>query len=289
MPSATSTLRYLLAGADIITTNTFSSTVVAQGEYGLDQPELIHEINATAANLARDAALEAADRDGRRRFVAGAIGPTNITLSLSPRVEDPAYRARTFREIAEAYRQQIAGLVEGGVDVLLVETIFDTLNAKAAIWAARRHAAETGVTTPLMISGTITDRSGRTLSGQTVGAFWQSVRHAAPLSVGLNCALGGAEMRPYVQELSGLADTLVCAYPNAGLPNVLGCYDETPEQTAATLANSHGPASSTSWVAAAARHPPTSRRSPQRSQGSRRVSPRPVNRHFSCRASNRSR
>ena len=128
-------LRYLLAGADIITTNTFSSTVVAQGEYGLDQPELIHEINATAAGLARAAAVEAAQRDGRSRFVAGAIGPTNITLSLSPRVEDPAYRARTFREIAEAYRQQIAGLVEGGVDVLLVETIFDTLNAKAAIWA----------------------------------------------------------------------------------------------------------------------------------------------------------
>ncbi len=228
-------LRYLLAGADMITTNTFSSTVVAQGEYGLDQPELIHEINATAAGLARAAAVEAARRDGRSRFVAGAIGPTNITLSLSPRVEDPAYRARTFREIAEAYRQQIAGLVEGGVDVLLVETIFDTLNAKAAIWAARRHAAETGVTTPLMISGTITDRSGRTLSGQTVGAFWQSVRHAEPLSVGLNCALGGAEMRPYVQELSGLADTLLCAYPNAGLPNALGCYDETPEQTAAIL------------------------------------------------------
>ena len=228
-------LRYLLAGADIITTNTFSSTVVAQGEYGLDQPELIHEINATAAGLARAAAVEATQRDGRSRFVAGAIGPTNITLSLSPRVEDPAYRARTFREIAEAYRQQIAGLVEGGVDVLLVETIFDTLNAKAAIWAARRHAAETGVTTPMMISGTITDRSGRTLSGQTVGAFWQSVRHAAPLSVGLNCALGGAEMRPYVQELSGLADTLLCAYPNAGLPNALGCYDETPEQTAAIL------------------------------------------------------
>ena len=228
-------LRYLLAGADIITTNTFSSTVVAQAEYGLDRPELIHEINVAAARLAHDAAVEAAHRDGRSRFVAGAIGPTNITLSLSPRVEDPAYRARTFREIAEAYRQQIAGLVEGGVDVLLVETIFDTLNAKAAIWAARRHAAQTGVTTPLMISGTITDRSGRTLSGQTVGAFWQSVRHADPVTVGLNCALGGAEMRPYVQELSGLADTLVCAYPNAGLPNALGCYDETPEQTAAIL------------------------------------------------------
>jgi 5-methyltetrahydrofolate--homocysteine methyltransferase len=228
-------LRYLQAGADIITTNTFSSTVVAQREYGLDRSDLIHELNVAAAQIARRAADDACRLDGRQRFVAGAIGPTNITLSLSPRVEDPAFRARSFREIAEAYRQQIAGLVEGGVDLLLVETIFDTLNAKAAIWAARRHAAQTGSSTPLMISGTITDRSGRTLSGQTVGAFWQSIRHADPISVGLNCALGGAEMRPYVQELSGLADTLICAYPNAGLPNALGCYDETPDQTAAIL------------------------------------------------------
>ncbi len=226
---------YLEAGADIISTNTFSSTVIAQSEYGLAQPELIHEINVAAAGIARAAADDASSHDGRPRFVAGAIGPTNITLSLSPRVEDPAFRARSFREIAEAYRQQIAGLVEGGVDVLLVETIFDTLNAKAAIWAARRHAAESGTSTPLMISGTITDRSGRTLSGQTVGAFWRAVQHADPISVGLNCALGGAEMRPYVQELSGLADTLICAYPNAGLPNALGCYDETPQQTAAIL------------------------------------------------------
>ncbi len=169
------------------------------------------------------------------RWVAGAIGPTNVTLSMSPRVEDPGYRTMTFRDIADAYRQQIAGLVEGGVDMLLIETIFDTLNAKAAIWAARRHAADTGITTPLMISGTITDRSGRTLSGQTTTAFWQSVRHSDPLSVGLNCALGGADMRPYIQELATVADTLICAYPNAGLPNALGCYDETPEQTAAIL------------------------------------------------------
>jgi 5-methyltetrahydrofolate--homocysteine methyltransferase len=232
-------LRYLLAGADIITTNTFSSTVVAQREYGLDDPELIHELNRAAARLGREAAAEAEALDGRRRFVAGAMGPTNITLSLSPRVEDPAHRAATFRQVADAYRQQIAGLVgngdEPGVDVLLVETVFDTLNAKAAIWAARRHAAETGRHTPMMISGTITDRSGRTLSGQTVGAFWESVRHADPITVGLNCALGGAEMRPHIAELSGLADTLICAYPNAGLPNALGCYDETPEQTAAIL------------------------------------------------------
>ena len=155
---------------------------------------------------------------------------------MSPRVEDPGYRTTTFRDLAEAYGQQIAGLVSGGVDMLLIETIFDTLNAKAAIWAARRHAAESGTVTPLMISGTITDRSGRTLSGQTTPAFWQSVRHSDPLSVGLNCALGGADMRPYIQELAGIADTLVCAYPNAGLPNALGCYDETPDETAATLA-----------------------------------------------------
>ena len=141
----------------------------------------------------------------------------------------------TFRDLAESYRQQIAGLVEGGVDVLLIETIFDTLNAKAAIWAARRHAADTGITTPLMISGTITDRSGRTLSGQTTEAFWHSIRHADPLSVGLNCALGASEMRPYIHDLAMVADTLTCAYPNAGLPNALGCYDESPEQTAAII------------------------------------------------------
>ncbi|MBK5334178.1 MAG: methionine synthase, partial [Ilumatobacteraceae bacterium] len=228
-------LSYLLAGADVVTTNTFSSTIVAQREYGLDDPELIAELNRTAARLARRAADDAHRRDGRTRWIAGAVGPTNVTLSMSPRVEDPGYRTMTFRDVAESYRQQIAGLVEGGVDVLLIETIFDTLNAKAAIWAARRHAAETGITTPLMISGTITDRSGRTLSGQTTAAFWQSIRHADPVSVGLNCALGGADMRPYIEELASVADTLICAYPNAGLPNALGCYDETPDQTAAIL------------------------------------------------------
>ncbi len=228
-------LSYLMAGADIISTNTFSSTTVAQREYGLDDPDLIAELNRTGALLARHAADDAQRRDGRSRWVAGAVGPTNVTLSMSPRVEDPGYRTMTFRDVAESYRQQIAGLVDGGVDVLLIETIFDTLNAKAAIWAARRHAAATGITTPLMISGTITDRSGRTLSGQTTAAFWQSIRHADPFSVGLNCALGGAEMRPYIHELAAVADTLTCAYPNAGLPNALGCYDETPDQTAAIL------------------------------------------------------
>ncbi len=226
---------YLAAGADVVTTNTFSSTTVAQREYGLDDPALIGRLNEAGARLAREMADDAAVADGRPRWVAGALGPTNVTLSMSPRVEDPAYRALTFGELAAAYREQIAGLVAGGADLLLIETIFDTLNAKAAIYAARRHAADTGVHTPIMVSGTITDRSGRTLSGQTVGAFWQSVRHAAPLTVGLNCALGGAEMRPYIQDLSQLADTLVCAYPNAGLPNALGAYDETPDQTATII------------------------------------------------------
>ncbi|MGZ4766009.1 MAG: methionine synthase, partial [Ilumatobacteraceae bacterium] len=228
-------LSYLLAGADIISTNTFSGTTVAQREYGLDDAELIVELNRTAAQLARNAAEQARRRDGRQRWTAGAIGPTNVTLSLSPRVEDPGFRTMTFRQLAESYGHQIAGLVEGGVDVLLIETIFDTLNAKAAIWAARRHAATTGIVTPLMISGTITDRSGRTLSGQMPEAFWQSIRHSDPLSVGLNCALGGAEMRPYIHELSAISDTLICAYPNAGLPNALGCYDETPDRTATIL------------------------------------------------------
>jgi 5-methyltetrahydrofolate--homocysteine methyltransferase len=226
---------YIDAGADIITTNTFSSTTVAQREYALDDPGVVRELNIAGARLARRAVDAACASDGRRRWVAGAVGPTNVTLSLSPKVEDPSFRAMTFRQVADAYGQQIAALVEGGVDLLLVETIFDTLNAKAAIWAARRHAASTGIVTPLMISGTITDRSGRTLSGQTVDAFWHSIRHADPITVGLNCALGGAEMRPHIHELAELANTLVCAYPNAGLPNALGCYDETPDQTAAIL------------------------------------------------------
>jgi 5-methyltetrahydrofolate--homocysteine methyltransferase len=226
---------YLDVGADIISTNTFSATTVAQREYGLDDPALVAELNRSAARIARDAADAAAEPNGTQRWVAGAIGPTNVTLSLSPRVDDPGYRALTFRQLADAYRQQIDGLVDGGVDVLLVETVFDTLTAKAAIWANRRREAETGQHVPMIISGTITDRSGRTLSGQTVAAFWNSIRHAQPLAVGLNCALGGADLRPYVQELSSIADTLVIAYPNAGLPNELGCYDETPEQTAEIL------------------------------------------------------
>ncbi|MGB1727501.1 MAG: methionine synthase, partial [Ilumatobacteraceae bacterium] len=215
-----------------ICTNTFSSTAVAQAEYGL--AHLVPELNRESARIARRVADEAATPD-RPRFVAGSIGPTNVTLSMSPRVEDPGYRALDFATLADAYAEQITALIEGGVDLLLIETIFDTLNAKAAIVAARRVTAGLRDAPALMISGTITDRSGRTLSGQTAQAFWQSVRHADPISIGLNCALGGAEMRPHIAELARIADTLVCAYPNAGLPNALGGYDEGPDETAGIL------------------------------------------------------
>ncbi len=224
-------LRYFLAGADIAETNTFSANRVSQGDY--DTVDQVVELNEVAARLAREAAEEAQGIDGRRRFVAGAVGPTNVTLSLSPKVEDPGYRSITFGALADAYQEQIEALLRGGVDAILIETIFDTLNAKAAIVASRRAMTTYGAQLPLMISGTITDRSGRTLSGQTPAAFWQSIRHAQPLTVGLNCALGAEEMRPHVLELATIADTLVCAYPNAGLPNELGGYNETPEQTAA--------------------------------------------------------
>ena len=224
-------LRYFLAGADIAESNTFSANRVSQGDY--DTVDQVVELNEVAARLAREAAEEAQGIDGRRRFVAGAVGPTNVTLSLSPKVEDPGYRSITFGALADAYQEQIEALLRGGVDAILIETIFDTLNAKAAIVASRRAMNAHGTQLPLMISGTITDRSGRTLSGQTPAAFWQSIRHAQPLTVGLNCALGAEEMRPHVLELATIADTLVCAYPNAGLPNELGGYNETPEQTAA--------------------------------------------------------
>ncbi len=226
-------LDYFLAGADIVETNTFSANRVSQGDY--DTVDQVVELNEVAARLAREAAEEAHGIDGRKRFVAGAVGPTNMTLSLSPRVEDPGYRAITFGALADAYQEQIEALLRGGVDAILIETIFDTLNAKAAIVATRRamHAHSTQL--PLLISGTITDRSGRTLSGQTPAAFWQSIRHAQPLTVGLNCALGAEEMRPHLLELSAVADTLICAYPNAGLPNELGGYNERPEQTAAFI------------------------------------------------------
>jgi 5-methyltetrahydrofolate--homocysteine methyltransferase len=223
---------YLEAGADIIETNTFSSTVIAQADY--DTQSLAFELNVASAKCARTAADEYTAKDpSKPRFVAGAIGPLNKTLSLSPDVNNPGYRAVTFDEVAAAYTEQIKGLVEGGVDLLLIETIFDTLNAKAAIYAAKKFFRDNKMPElPIMISGTITDASGRTLSGQTLEAFYTSVMHANPLSVGLNCALGAKEMRSHIEELSQIASCYVSAYPNAGLPNAFGEYDEQPHETA---------------------------------------------------------
>ncbi len=223
---------YLEAGADILETNTFSSTSIAQADY--DMQAFAYELNVASAKCARIAADEYTARNPERpRFVAGAIGPLNKTLSLSPDVNNPGFRAVTFDEVAAAYTEQITALVEGGVDVLLIETIFDTLNAKAAIYAAKKFFRSTGIAElPIMISGTITDASGRTLSGQTLEAFYVSIMHAKPLSVGLNCALGAQEMRPHIEELSGIASCCTSAYPNAGLPNAFGEYDEQPHETA---------------------------------------------------------
>src|SRR5271168_4682547 len=226
-------LAYAMAGADILETNTFSSTSIAQADYGMQ--EFVYELNRDGARLARRAAIKAEKADGRRRFVAGALGPTNRTASLSPDVNNPGFRAVSFDELRIAYGEQIRGLIDGGADLILIETIFDTLNAKAAIFACFEAFAERGARLPLMISGTITDRSGRTLSGQTPTAFWHSVRHARPFSVGLNCALGASAMREHLAEIANLADTLVCAYPNAGLPNAFGQYDGSPEAMAAQI------------------------------------------------------
>lgn len=226
---------YLAAGSDIVETNTFSSTSIAQADYQLES--LAYELNKVGAQLAKEAADEfTAKHPEKPRFVAGAIGPTNKTLSLSPDVTNPGFRAVTFDEVAEAYYEQVSGLSDGGADVLLIETIFDTLNAKAAIYAIKKYFREAGKPElPIMISGTITDASGRTLSGQTLSAFYTSISHAKPLSVGLNCALGGQQMRPYIEELSGVADCFVSCYPNAGLPNAMAEYDEEPEDTAEIL------------------------------------------------------
>ena len=225
--------QYARAGADILETNTFSSTSIAQADYGME--DMVYELNRDGARLVRRAAIRAQQEDGRRRFVAGALGPTNRTASISPDVNNPGYRAVTFDDLRIAYGEQLRGLVDGGSDLILIETIFDTLNAKAAIFACEEIFAEKGVRLPIMISGTITDLSGRTLSGQTPTAFWHSVRHARPMTIGLNCALGAAAMRPHLAELAGVADTLVCAYPNAGLPNAFGQYDESPEFMAAQV------------------------------------------------------
>jgi 5-methyltetrahydrofolate--homocysteine methyltransferase len=248
-------LEYLEAGADIIETNTFSSTAIAQADYNMQS--LAYELNVASARVARQAIEEHSKLKAERvtlnaktvighrsstneqrptnndKFVAGAIGPMNKTLSLSPDVNNPGFRSVSFDEVSDAYYEQVAGLVDGGVDLLLIETIFDTLNAKAAIFAIKKYFRDTKKEPlPIMISGTITDASGRTLSGQTLEAFYTSVAHARPLSVGLNCALGAAEMRPHIAELSKIASCYTSAYPNAGLPNSMGLYEEEPEETA---------------------------------------------------------
>ncbi|MGP1276399.1 MAG: homocysteine S-methyltransferase family protein [Caulobacterales bacterium] len=227
---------YFEAGADIIETNTFSATTIAQADYAME--DLAGEIAAEGARLAREAADIVEAETGSPRAVAGAIGPTNKTLSISPSVEDPGFRDITFDAVREAYAEQVLAMADH-VDFLLIETIFDTLNAKAAIKAVldMREEGRLDPAIPLMLSGTITDASGRTLSGQTTEAFWNSVRHARPWAVGLNCALGAKQLRPYVAEMSRIADTRVLAYPNAGLPNAFGEYDETPDETASYIAD----------------------------------------------------
>jgi 5-methyltetrahydrofolate--homocysteine methyltransferase len=227
--------QYLEAGADIIETNTFNSQKISLADYHME--ELAYELNIAAAKIAREAineyTLDYRQSTPDSKYVAGAIGPMNKTLSLSPDVNNPGFRSVTFDEVVSAYYEQIKGLVEGGVDLLLIETIFDTLNAKAAIFAIKKYFRDTKQKElPVMISGTITDASGRTLSGQTLEAFYTSIIHARPLSVGLNCALGAKEMRPHIEELSQLASCYTSAYPNAGLPNAMGEYDEHPEDTA---------------------------------------------------------
>ncbi|MFN3353745.1 MAG: homocysteine S-methyltransferase family protein, partial [Brevundimonas sp.] len=223
--------QYYASGADISETNTFSSTSIGQADYGMESA--VYDLNFEGARIAREVADRWTQKEPEKpRFVAGSIGPTNRTLSISPDVNDPGYRAVTFDQVYDAYKEQARALHEGGVDIFLVETIFDTLNAKAAIKAILDLQDEGYEPLPLWISGTITDRSGRTLSGQTAEAFWHSVRHAKPFAIGLNCALGADLMRPYIAELSRIADTLVAAFPNAGLPNAMGQYDEQPHETA---------------------------------------------------------
>ena len=223
--------QYLAAGADILETNTFSSTSIAQADYYLES--LAYELNFESARIAKDVAVEFTRKDpAKPRFVAGAMGPTNRTLSLSPDVNNPGYRAITFDELKEAYKVQAKGLIDGGADLLLVETIFDTLNAKACLFAIQELYEEIGKELPIMVSGTITDASGRTLSGQTTDAFLISVSHVPLLSVGLNCALGAKQLRPYLQVLNEQAPFFVSAYPNAGLPNEFGHYDQSPDEMA---------------------------------------------------------
>jgi len=221
---------YFETGADIAETNTFSANRISQADYGAEH--LVREINVESAKLARRLADEYAAKDGRPRFVAGAIGPTNKTLSLSPDVNDPGYREIDWDTLVDVYLEQARALVEGGADFILIETVFDTLNAKAGIMAVRKLEAELGREVPIMLSMTLTDLSGRNLSGHTVEAFWHAVRHAKPLTIGLNCSFGATQLRPHVKTLAETADTLIMIYPNAGLPNELGAYDEMPDTTA---------------------------------------------------------
>ena len=227
---------YLAAGADIIETNTFNAQVVSMADYGMGTDEFCYEMNDTAAKLARAAADAWTKKTpDKPRFVAGAVGPTNRTASISPKVSDPGFRNIDFDTLRLAYKTQVAGLIDGGCDIILIETIFDTLNAKAAGFATLEVFDEKGVRLPIMISGTITDASGRTLTGQTAEAFWYSLRHLRPFSVGLNCALGAEKMRPYLADLSHVAGVRISAYPNAGLPNAMGEYDETPHDMACQI------------------------------------------------------
>ena len=218
------------AGAEILATNTFNANAISQADYGAEA--LVPKINTAAAQIIREVADRYTAKDGKPRWVAGALGPTNKTLSLSPNVNDPGYREVDFDQVKAVYREQIDALVEGGVDFILIETVFDTLNAKSAIMAGLEAQQALGRELPLMVSMTLTDLSGRNLSGHTIEAFWASVRHARPLTIGLNCSFGAAQLRPHLAALSAVADTLVMAYPNAGLPNELGEYDEAAEETA---------------------------------------------------------
>ncbi len=222
--------RYIAAGARILATNSFNANRISQADYGAES--LVREINVAAARVIREAVDAAIDRDGITRFVVGAIGPTNKTLSLSPDVNDPGFREVDFDTMVEVYREQADALIDGGADFILIETVFDTLNCKAGIMAVKQLEAELGREVPVMLSMTLTDLSGRNLSGHTVEAFWHAVRHAKPLTVGLNCSFGAAQLRPHVRLLSQIADTLLMVYPNAGLPNELGAYDEEPATTA---------------------------------------------------------
>lgn len=226
----TITRQYLDAGSDIVSTNTFSANLISQADYGAEA--LVRDINLASARIARKLADEYTAKDGRPRFVAGAIGPTNKTLSLSPDVNDPGFREIDFDYLKGVYRDQIDALLEGGVDFILIETVFDTLNAKAGIMAAIEAGDDLGRDVPIMLSMTLTDLSGRNLSGHTVEAFWHAVRHARPVTIGLNCSFGAEQLRPHVRTLSQIADTLIMVYPNAGLPNELGEYDEQPATTA---------------------------------------------------------